>query len=61
MNLWQLLIPPGVQVENCPDLFWRRRQHVQIVEGSLISETAQVSVARHLLVSLLSTGDEIKS
>ena len=43
---------PGVEEYLGADLLWRRGQHVEVVEGALVAEAADVGVADHLLVAL---------
>ena len=43
---------PGVEEYLGADLLRWRGQHVEIVEGALVAEAADVAVADHLLVAL---------
>jgi len=47
-----------VQEQLGVDLLRRRRQHVQVVEGTLVSEAAQVAVANHFLITFLAVMTE---
>ena len=44
---------PCVEIEDGADLLWGGGEHVQVVEGTLVPEAAQLTIADHLLVSLL--------
>ena len=52
-HLSLLIVFPGVEIEDSADLLRRGGEHVQVVEGPLVPEAAQLAIADHLLVSLL--------
>ena len=52
-ELRNLPVLVGVEHELCVDLIRGGRQHVQVVEGALVAEAAEVAVAHNFLVALL--------
>ena len=54
-HLWYLLVVLAVEVEHGPDLLWRGREHIQVVERPLISEAAEISITNYFFVPFLST------